>query len=97
MLKCEICGARIPNQRIMDQHMAKRHSDNVEEEKVITNPDISTVVEDEEEIVTIRTDVPVEVIINGKVFSGTELFANKDTAEEIKRLITVSYGKKVLV
>ena len=98
MLKCDICGARMPTPKILELHKMKRHSVPSDDSwaAVPVLPD-TLPKEETKEMVTVRTDVPVEVIINGKHYSGTEIVAEKEIAEEIKRLVEVSYGKKVFV
>ena len=105
MLKCDTCGAKMPTEKILNLHKMKRHSvpsdDSWAAVPVLpdtSQPSIPTVTaEAPKEMITIRTDIPVEVIINGRHYSGTEIVAEKEIAEEIKRLVEVSYGKKVFV
>ncbi len=98
---CSVCKVRIPTQKVLEAHMAKRHPEipyvapelPVEEIVPETLPP-EPMVSDK---IVLNFRQPVEITINGTPYSGKTIeVSNMGLATEIVRIAREAYGDTIL-
>lgn len=100
MKVCEICGAKLVRNDYYEKHMGNHRLGELQAVQAVEPEQIEPVVTPEppkDQTILLKFKKPVEIIINGKVYSGSEIVApSMEMASELVRIAREAYGISIL-
>jgi glycosyltransferase involved in cell wall biosynthesis len=93
MIKCPYCEKTPINSYVLQQHIAKKHPETLQNDKEV-NPIVT--VEDLPKTTVIHFKVPVDIQINGRKYTGTSPEVLHEHVDAVVETARNAYGKDVI-